>query len=96
MVEDFNFFFGDFSQTVTLQLKLEDRDVQALFFNSSTEIYQLDQVNTDGPPCLLVQTADTIDFNKDCKVSIDEMIYNILGIEPDGTGFTKITLEKDV
>ena len=68
--------------------------IEALFFASETEIQQLEQLNTDSVPFLLAQSVDVANLTHDDLVTIDGAEYLILAIEPDGTGLSKITLER--
>lgn len=96
--EDLSVFFGDFGQMVTLRPFGEDVEIEAIFFNSPEEISQLEELNSPGPPVALVKTEDLadIDFDHAEYLAIGSEEYNILTIEPDGTGFSKLTLEKKV
>lgn len=85
---------GEFAAAVTLNLWDGDVDIEALFFASETEISQLEQLNTDPVPFLLAKSVDVAELKHENRVTIAGAEYYVLAIEPDGTGFSKITLEQ--
>ncbi len=46
-------------------------------------------------PQVLVKSSDVASASHDDTMTIDSVVYNIIGIQPDGTGLTLILLSQD-
>ncbi len=94
--DDLDAFFKDFGEPAVL--KWDYREIDVIFFNSTTDIHLLEELNEDSNPFVLAKTSDISDIPHESgtviQVIINDVNYNILDVEPDGTGFSKITLKK--
>lgn len=50
-------------------------------------------VESDNPTCL-ARTTDVSNANHAATIVINSTTYNVVGVQPDGTGFTTLVLEE--
>ena len=51
-------------------------------------------VESTNPTCLC-RTSDVSDADHAATIEVDSVTYNVVGVQPDGTGFTILELQVD-
>ncbi len=89
MVEDFTPFFNTAEHAVDALWK-GTTTVQVILDNAYTETFGVNGSN----PFVAVPTADMPSVARGEAMVIDSVSYTIKNIEPDGTGITRLELQK--
>ena len=99
LIEDYNIFFADFGIPIILKALSGNLPIDALFFNSEETNFIVGDIDASENNVALVWTSQIGTLTKEnmnkCPVEIDGAEYPILDVENDGTGLTRITLEKE-
>jgi hypothetical protein len=86
VVENLDAYLIDFGIALTLNAV----SVRGIFDNGFSNQFSVDGVQ----PTLMVKSTDAASTVRGHAVVIDTVSYTVQGIEPDGTGMTRLILEK--
>lgn len=92
--DDPSHFFADWGITVTLNLHGSDPEIQAIFYDETGHFFTLENLNAAVNPFLHVKSSDVTSLVEENDITIAGNKYNILAIDPDGEGFTNITIKR--
>ncbi|GJQ59783.1 MAG: hypothetical protein D8M57_13215 [Candidatus Scalindua sp. AMX11] len=69
--------------------------IQGIFDNAFLEDQQDDVDIETLQPQVTVKTSDVSGLAHGDTMTIDSVVYNVIGIQPDGTGLTNVLLSQD-
>ena len=81
---------ADFGDTFT---KADTSTFQAIFENAFVEVGGAMRSVESVKPIILCRASDVSDLAHDAVLTKGAVTYHVIGIEPDGTGFTQLILE---
>lgn len=87
LAEPLSSFFNDFAAA---SCTLGGVAVDAIFDNGYNEAFGMDGT----APVILVKSSDASSTVRGTAVVLDSVSYTVQGIMPDGTGMTRLILEK--
>jgi hypothetical protein len=93
---DTKLFFSDSDQTVTFKKAgLADKAALVIDLYINSEVYPLDSQHENNHSFLLVQSGKLAGVDYSWTAAYDGIDYEIVGLEPDGKGITRVILQVD-
>lgn len=93
-------FLDDFGEVVSWNNGSEVRNVRGIFDNEYSRVDVLESGVESRGPEIAIASADIVGVAQGQTITVDNgdgttTAYNVMAVEPDGTGITRLLLSKD-
>ncbi len=83
------------SDEYAVQITYNSGTIKGIFDNAFVEDQQDDIDVETLQPQVTVKTSDVTGLTQGDTMTINSVVYNVIGIQPDGTGLTNVLLSQD-
>jgi hypothetical protein len=90
-----DFFSGEDATAVDYESGGVRRHIRVIFNNRSAPSQMADGTFQNAGPNALCMTRDVYDANNDATLTVEGVSYYVIGVEPEGQGFTRLRLSLD-
>ena len=84
-------FISQLGETATYNGDFGPYEIKVIYEDEYTESENVES----SIPTATIATEDLSEIKQGNTITIDDIVYYIRGIQPDGAGFTKLILSKD-
>ncbi len=93
LTNDLDIFFND--DEFAIEIIFKTATIEGIFDNEFAQTAEGDIGVETTVPQVLVRSSDVSGDDHGETMTIDSVVYKIIGIQPDGTGMTLILLSED-